>query len=180
MSKNPKVVVAAFVFTIAILTVGYLAFGVLTDLIFASGFLTGFLLWLFVKAKPSFEQIKLPYWITLILFIVHRVEEKTMNFFDRLAEITGVPTPEIASFEVIVLVVVSVGAWLSIPFLMKRRYDFGYYLGWTFFSAMGITELAHFVFPFFLDEPYSYFPGMASVIILAPVAWWGMKRLSEN
>jgi len=37
-----------------------------------------------------------------------------------------------------------------------------------FYTAMGITELAHFFFPFFSAEPYGYFPGMASVVILAP------------
>lgn len=178
MNKNPKIVTAAFLFTVTILMVGYLAFGLITDLIFASGFLTGFIIWLFVKSEPSFDRIKVPYWGTLILFMVHRVEEKFMNFFDRLAEITQVPTPDIVSFEVIALVIVSVGAWLAIPYLVKRRYALGYYLSWTFFSAMGITELAHFVFPLFTDESYGYFPGMASVLLLAPFAWWGMKRLA--
>lgn len=180
MKKNSKIVAAAFLFTGVILTVGYLAFGLVTDLIFASGFLTGFIIWLFAKGEPSFDRIKIPYWGTLLLFIIHRVEEKIMKFFDRLSEITNVPTPDIASFDVIALVVVSVGAWLAIPYLIKRKYAFGYYLSWTFFSAMGVTELTHFVFPFFTDEPYGYFPGMASVLLLAPCAWWGMKRLSKN
>jgi hypothetical protein len=34
---------------------------------------------------------------------------------------------------------------------------------------MGITELAHFLPPFLTDEPYSYFPGMASVLFLVPL-----------
>lgn len=178
--KNSKIVIAAFLFTVAILTVGYLAFGLITDLIFASGFLTGFIIWLFIKNEPSFDRIKIPYWGTLSLFIIHRIEEKVMNFFDKLAEITQVSTPDIASFEVIALVIVSVGAWLAIPYLVKRKYALGYYLSWTFFSAMGITELAHFVLPFFANEPYGYFPGMASVTLLAPFAWWGMKRLIKN
>lgn len=46
------------------------------------------------------------------------------------------------------------------------------------FTAMGVTELAHFAFPLFVAEPNGYFPGMASVVVLAPVAWWGMWRLS--
>jgi len=45
---------------------------------------------------------------------------------------------------------------------------------------MGITELAHFVFPSFTNKAYGYFPGMASVVLLAPVAWWGMYRLSRR
>lgn len=47
---------------------------------------------------------------------------------------------------------------LLVPILMKRGYQFGQYLAWTFFAAMGITELAHFIFPFFTGEPYQYFP----------------------
>ena len=58
--------------------------------------------------------------------------------------------------------------------------QFGNYLTWTFFTAMGVTELAHFIFPFFTKEPYGYFPGMASVFFLAPVAWWGIYRLSRK
>lgn len=57
--KNSKIVIAAFLFTVAILTVGYLAFGLITDLIFASGFLTGFIIWLFIKNEPSFDRIKI-------------------------------------------------------------------------------------------------------------------------
>ncbi|WP_220466405.1 hypothetical protein [Dyadobacter psychrotolerans] len=45
-------------------------------------------------------------------------------------------------------------------------------------SSMGITELAHFVLPLLTKEPYGYFPGMTRVIVLAPLAWWGMYRLS--
>lgn len=70
------------------------------------------------------------------------------------------------------LVFVSVGAWLLVPVLIKRGYEFGYYLAWTYFTAMGITELAHLIFPLIKGSAYGYFPGMASVVLLAPVAWW--------
>ncbi len=168
----------ALLFTAAILSLGYVAFGFWTAMIFTSGFLTGFILWLLVPARPAFHRIKVPFWLAFLLFMIHRVEEKMMGFFARLSEITHVPTPEIDSVPVILLVVLSVGAWLAIPVLVRRGHAFGYYLAWTFFAALGITELAHFIFPFFTDEPYSYFPGMASVVVLAPIAWWGMYRLS--
>lgn len=157
-----------------------MAFGFITSMIFASGFLTGYLIWLFADARPGFDTLRWPYWITLLLFILHRLEEKVMGFFDRLSEITGVDTPAITSVPVVLLVLLSVGAWLAIPFLVKRGNETGYYLAWTFFAAMGITELAHFIFPLFTHEPYGYFPGMASVILLAPCAWWGMYRLSRK
>jgi len=78
------------------------------------------------------------------------------------------------------LLVLPVGTWLATPFLIKGGYDFGYYLGWTFFASMGITELAHFFLPLLANEPYGYFPGMASVLVLVPLAWWGMWRLARG
>lgn len=45
---------------------------------------------------------------------------------------------------------------------------------------MGLTEPAHFIMPFLANETYGYFPGMGSVIILAPLAWWGMWRLKST
>lgn len=177
MNTSVAVKISAFLFTIAILVLGYIAFGFWTALIFTFGFLGGFLIWLFTTHQVPFEQFKVAYWVTLVLFLLHRVEEKVMGFFAKLSAITGVTTPEITSAPVILLVLASVGAWLAIPILVKRNYAFGYYLAWTFFASMGITELAHFVFPLFTSEPYGYFPGMATVAILAPVAWWGIYRL---
>lgn len=164
----------------AALGLGYASFGPWTALIFTSGFLGGFILWLIVPSKALFASIKVPYIVTFILFLVHRVEEKVSGFFPVLSEITNAPTPAITSWQVILLVAASVGAWLFVPILVRRKRSFGYYLAWTFFAAMGITELAHvFVFPFLRGKPFGYFPGMASVFALAPAAWWGMWRLAH-
>lgn len=176
---NASVHTIAFLFTALILILGYVSFGFWTALIFTSGFLTGFILWVLTPYRPSFQRIKVPFWLVMGLFTAHRVEEKVTGFFGRLAEITQVRTPEITSIPLIMLVLLSVGAWLAVPVLMRHRNPFGHYLAWTFFSAMGITELAHFSFPFFTNEPYGYFPGMLSVTVLAPLAWWGMHRLSN-
>lgn len=179
---RPKVliIVMAFLLTVAILILGYVAFGVIPMLIFTSGFLGGFILWLIVPVKGSYASIRLPFWISFALFMVHRIEEKVAGFFPKLSEITGTSVPEITSIPVILLILTSVGAWLLAPYLLSRGYAFGYYLAWTFFTAMGITELAHFIFPLFTPEPYGYFPGMLSVIILAPVAWRGIYRLMNK
>ncbi len=180
MRRQLSTILFALLFTGAILTLGYVSFGFWTTLIFTSGFLGGFILWLLIPTQASYASIRFPYFLSFGLFIVHRVEEKLAGFFAKLAEITKVSTPEIISWEIILLVAASVGAWLLIPYTVKRGYAFGYYLAWTFFAAMGITELAHFIFPFFTGEPYGYFPGMASVLLLAPAAWWGMWKLSHN
>lgn len=180
MQKKPLIIFAAFIFTFATLAIGYASFGLVTTLVFTSGFLGGFILWLLFPMAASFSAIKVPYWITLALFLVHRIEEYVTEFQQSLSNITGVPVPKVTSLPVILLLLVSVGAWLLVPFLVSRRSTFGYYLAWTFFAAMGISELAHFIFPFFTQEPYGYFPGMASVILLAPAAWWGMTRLARK
>ncbi len=180
MSKPWSTVFLALLFTLIILGVGYSAFGFWTTMIFTSGFLGGYILWLLMPTYASFASIKAPYILSLVFFLLHRVEERVAGFFQALADITQVPTPEIVSWPVILLVATSVGAWLLIPLLIKRGYPFGYYLAWTFFAAMGITELAHFILPFFVEGPYGYFPGMASVVLLAPTAWWGMWRLTRK
>lgn len=111
---------------------------------------------------------------------MHRVEENVFRFQEALSAITRVPVPELASIPLIALVLASVGSWLVAPALISRGYRFSYYLGWTFFAAMGLTELAHFVFPFLVPGPYRYFPGMITVIALAPAAWFGMSRLAQT
>lgn len=179
-SHRPSILLTAFLFTLAILALGYMAFGFWTMLIFSSGFLGGLTLWLLFPSTATWRDIKVPYLVSLGLFLIHRVEEKVMEFFAALAGITGVQTPNILSWQVVLLVLASVGAWLLIPYFLKKGNEIGRYFAWTFFTALGITELAHFIFPFFLNQPYGYFPGMASVIFLAPVAWWGMYRLIKN
>jgi len=103
-----------------------------------------------------------------------------MKFQEELSKITGVPVPEVSSIPLIVLLILTVVAWLVAPYLIKRGYAFGYYIAWTFFASMGITELAHFVFPLFTSESYRYFPGMLSVLLLAPTAWYGMFKFSRR
>lgn len=181
MTRDRLTGVAAIAMTAAILALGYLSFGVWTMLIFSSGFGVGLVLWLLSPREPAFEDIKWPFTIAFALFIAHRVEEYGTDFFDELARITGTVTPDIGSWQVILLVLLSVGGWIAMPFLVIHRIAFGYYLAWTAFAAMGITELAHFlIFPFLTGEPYGYFPGMVTVIVLAPVAGWGMARLARG
>ncbi len=43
-----------------------------------------------------------------------------------------------------------------------------------------MSELAHFVFPLMTGHAYGYFPGMATVFVLAPLALWGLWRLRRS
>ncbi|MDX1882602.1 hypothetical protein [Mycolicibacterium sp. 120270] len=173
-------VAIAVALTAGTLAVGYWALGLATMIIFTTGFVGGLLLWLVRPDGGTWTDIRAPYWIALTLFVIHRVEEKQMKFFAFLAEVTGVPTPAVTSVPVVLLVVVSAGAWLLVPVLMHRRRPIARYLAWTFFASMGLTELAHFlVFPWLDPTGAGYVPGMWSVIALAPAAWWGMWRLAR-
>lgn len=159
-----------------ILVLGYVLLGILPAILFAFGFVGGFVLWLSVPTAAPFRSIKIPFYITLGLFILHKLEERYLDFFPALSKITGVPLPDTTSIFVFLLYALA-GMWLFIPFLVRSRNEFGYYLVWTFFTSMGVTELAHFVFPLLAGGGYGYFPGMVSAAILAPAGWWGMLQL---
>ena len=173
---SPSVWICATLFTLAVLVLGYVLLGLVPMLLFGLGYLGGLFIWIFVPSDVPFRSIRAPYFWVLVLFVVHKLEERYLDFFPALSQLTGEAIPQSVNFLGALLYAFA-GAWLLIPWLMKRSYEFGYFLAWTFFAAMGITELAHFVFPLFTDKPYSYFPGMASVVALAPAAWWGMWRM---
>lgn len=180
MKKHISTIIWAALFTIAVPLIGYISFGPWPSLLFLIGYLGGFILWMTLPTRLPFSLIKVIYWVTFGLFILHRVEERVSGFFAVLSDITGVAVPEILSFPIILLLIVLIGVWILGPRLYQRGYEFGHYLVWTFFASMGITELAHFVLPLFTQAPYGYFPGMVSVFFLAPVAWFAMWRLTQK
>lgn len=171
---------AAFGFTICVPAVGYLCFGIWPSVLFLIGYLSGFVMWLYLPTCATFKAIRPIYIIAFLLFIAHRAEEKIFGFFTELAAITKQPIPEVISWPVITLVLLSVGGWIGGAYLYARGKAFGHYLLWTFFASLGITELAHFILPLYREAPYGYFPGMATVFLLAPVAWLGMYKLTCN
>lgn len=182
MTRRPSTIASALLFSLLIPAVGYFYTGWLVALLFLVGYLTGFFLWLFVPTKVPYASIRAPFWTTLLIFLLlHKTEENVMKFFEVVGvKITGIPVPEITPLLIISLLVIPVGAWLLVPYLVKRSHDIGYYFAWTFFTSTGIIELAHFVFPLLTNEPYSYFPGMLTALPLVVAGWWGMWRLSRK
>lgn len=179
-SLSPFDIIFGLLFSLVILALAYGTFGGWTTMIFSFGFIGGYVLWLVFPSETPYARIKAPYLLTLALFILfHRVEENIFKFQEELAKITQNEVPEISSPALIALVLLSVGGWLMVPFLFRRKSHLGYYFAWSFFASMGITELAHFIFPLLTDKTYGYFPGMASVVFLAPSAWWGFIRLVQ-
>ncbi|TWO68106.1 hypothetical protein FN976_23890 [Caenimonas sedimenti] len=160
-----------------VLALGYLLLGIVPTALFATGYVGGFLLWVCTRGREfGFVAVRGPYWLTMALFVAHKVEESQTDFFPALSQLTGHPVPQEITPAGALLYALA-GAWLLVPVLMPRRMPFGSFLAWSFFCAMGITELAHFVFPLFMAGPYAYFPGMATVALLAPSAWWGLFRM---
>lgn len=182
IKKQAPLVVCALLFSLAIPALGYIYLGSLIAFLFLIGYLGGFPLWMLIPARAPYASLRIPYWSTLLAFLLlHKVEENVTRFFEVLSDkVTGAPVPEVTPLLMLSLLIVPIGAWLAVPFLIKRGYAVGYYLAWTFFASMGITELAHFALPLLTNEPYGYFPGMASVIVLAPLAWWGIWRLARG
>lgn len=181
MERSNLSIITALLFSLIVPLFGYVYLGPLYAVLFLTGYLGGFALWLLVPARAKWTSVRLPYWLTLLAFLLlHKVEENRTAFFEVMSDrITGSPVPDVTVTLILCLLIVPIGAWLAIPLLIKRGNQFGYYLGWTFFASMGITELAHFALPLLTNEPYGYFPGMGSVVVLAPLAWWGMWRLTR-
>lgn len=174
-------VAAAFAFTVLVPAVGYAYLGGLVAGVFLVGYGAGFLLWLLRPAAVTFARIRAPYWLTLGAFALHKAEENRTAFFETLSrEITGVPVPETTPLLFLLLLVIPAGAWLLVPWLTSRRDALGAYLAYTFFASLGLSELAHFVFPLMTGHAYGYFPGMATVFVLAPLALWGLWRLRRS
>ena len=161
----------------AVVAMGYSLLGPVPAGLFAGGFVAGLIAWVLVKERPPLAWFRAAFYITLALFVLHKTEEWEMEFFPMLSRLTGIAVPETLSLQVYALYALA-SAWLLVPFLVGRRLELGYYLAWSFFASMGLVELAHFIFPFFRDGSFGYFPGMASAALLAPAAWLGMRRLS--
>ncbi|MEO6175021.1 MAG: hypothetical protein ABIP27_07710 [Flavobacterium circumlabens] len=180
-AKGGGNITIAFLLSILIPAIGYYYLGTLYAL-FAVGYLGGFIFWLYIPSRTKWPLLRAPFWSTMFAFLfLHKVEENRMNFFKVVSEkITGGTVPEISLGLVAGMLVLPIGIWLSIPLLIKRRHELGYFAIWTLFISMGFTELAHFYFPFLINGPYKYFPGMASVVVLAPLAWWGIWRLIKK
>lgn len=172
----------ALLFAFVIPLLGYVYLGPLYAVLFATGYIGGFAIWSAAPAEAPWAAVRTPYWLTMLAFLLlHKVEENRTAFFQVVSDkITGDPVPDVTVHLMLSLLVLPIGAWMAVPALVKRGAAFGYFLAWTFFASMGFTELAHFVLPVLANEPYGYFPGMASVVVLAPLAWWGMWRLSRT
>ena len=177
----PKLIASALVFSLLVPLLSLVYLGPFYAALFLVGYLGGFALWIVVRSHASWKAIRVPYWLTALAFAAHKAEENRTQFFDVVSsQITGTPPPVLSFGLVLALLIVPLVAWLAIPWLMGRTPEFGRFLAWTFFTSMGLTELAHFAMPVLAGQPYGYFPGMASALLLVPLGVWGMWRLAHR
>ena len=90
MRITRSAIAVAGVMTAAAVILGYVALGALPMFLFAFGFCGGFLWWLYVPSRATFSWIRMPYFLTLALFVAHKWEERVYGFFPALSDITGV------------------------------------------------------------------------------------------
>jgi hypothetical protein len=180
--RSPIMILTALALALLVPVFGWIYLGPLYAVLFLIGYGGGFLLWCVVPSNATWLSIRTPYWLTMAAFLgLHKLEENRMKFFEEMSsKITRTPMPEVSIGLVLTLLVFPIGAWLLVAPMMKHHSEWGRLLAWTFFASMGLTELAHFFLPLLAPGPYGYFPGMASVVVLAPLAWWGMWRLAQR
>lgn len=178
--KNGASTMTAVAFVLFVVIAGYVYLGGVVAGIFALGYGAGLALWLIRPVRVPFDAVRLPFWWTLAAFVLHKVEENRMQFFEALArDVTGVPVPDLTVMLVVSLLIVPVGAWVAIPWMMGRH-ALGTLFAYTFFASMALSEAAHFVFPVVASGTFGYFPGVASAVALVPLGMWGLHRLRQG
>jgi len=182
VKKRPKKsyteIVTAFLYASSVVSVVYVLLGPFPFDLFSIPFFGGFVAWLLMTSVPPFSAVRVPYFVAWIFFILHKLEERQFGFFSKLAYITGTPAPNENSTWSWILYLLA-GFWVLVLMLAKGGVTLGYSLTWTFFLAMGVVELAHFVFPLMTGQPYAYFPGMTTAAPLSAAGLWGVYRMAK-
>lgn len=171
-----RVVVIALGISILMPCLAYLSIGVLYAAISSIGYFLGFLFWQHFSSCVAWRAIKAPYIFTLLTLLINwsSLFESSSGRAEN-ALIASVNDERTLWFLAIQLLV-----WLVFPFLLLRDNSLGSYFAWAFFTTMGVTEFTTFVVPVLLNVSLSYFPGMVSVLVIAPLAWWGIWRMIRN
>lgn len=113
-----RLAIACTLFSCLAVGLGYVMLGTGPALLFALGYFGGLIAWLATRNRRAGKPIRWPFIVTLLLFVLHKYEERNTDFFGALSSITGVPVPESPVF--IMLLYGVAGAWLLVPFLVKR------------------------------------------------------------
>lgn len=161
---------------------GYALMGLLPAIIFSVFLIGGLIPWYFTSyGRPVDPRpIIVPYLLTVIFFIIHVAEEYFTEFWIEIGELGG----RDVSLSQFLLVAAFIGPclWLSGLILLCLRTEIGNYMTWAFLVAMTVSELSHFLFPFFSEGRFTYFSGLytaALPLIPAAVCAYRMVTLSR-
>lgn len=172
----PATLVLAAAFACLMSMVGYILIGPVPAVIFAVFLFGGLVLWRFTTyGRPADpERIVVPYLLTVMLFIVHVLEEYLAGFPAAMTDLTGYNVSE----RNFLMVAAFIGPllWLAGLVLFYLRTELGNYLTAAFFVAMTISELAHFAFPVARDGSLAYFPGLYTAALPLIPAWVALHR----
>lgn len=179
MKRKPRLfpVAIAAAHAIAIVILGYRMLGPVPRFYSQVVSWVAFAAWTLIPTRPRFQVFRAAFYLGLALFVLHKLEERETGFITALAQLTRIPVPEPQSHQVYALYTLA-SAWLLVLLLAGRGIELGYYLAWELLRVHGPRRAGHFVFPFFREEGFGHFPGMASAGVLAPAAWLGAWRLA--
>jgi hypothetical protein len=173
------VLVAVFIPTYAALL--YLQAGIMVVGIVAGSMVAGFAIWVrtTLRRPPATDAILPAYLLTLVLFLLHVLEEYVFDFAGRIAGIAHVRWTEAQFIEVIVLFGPAI--WIAGALGIYKRHPLGNFVAWFFFVGMMLGEPAHLlVFPLMEGGRYHYFPGMWTALAPMVPAAYGIWRMSSD
>jgi hypothetical protein len=156
----------------------YLQAGVLVVGIVAGSMAAGFVIWLrtTLRRPPAVPAVLPAYLLTLILFLLHVLEEHVFDFAGRISAAAHVRWTETQFVEVIVLLGPAI--WIAGALGVYKRHPLGNFVAWFLFVGMMVGEPAHFlVFPFLEGGRYHYFPGMWTALFPMVPAAYGIRRM---
>ena len=171
--KGIRPAVLAFLFSVAILALGYAAFGIWTALIFTSGFMGGFLLWLLVHTTVPFAAIRVP----------DRLRS-SCSTASRRCTVSSIAWRPLRAHQCRDRFRPCHPADPAVRWCLARRSALvkrGYAPAttWPDLRCMGITELAHFVLPLFGSAVMATSQhGQCSGSV--PCAWWACTGFRSN
>lgn len=172
---------AAVGLAIVLTGVGYWLMGPIPAVIFSVFLIGGLVPWrVTTYGRPADpDKIVIPYLLTVVLFVVHVVEEYMTEFWVAISNLSGHHVSE----ESFLLVAAFLGPmlWLTGLILLYVRTELGNYFTWAFLVAMTVSELAHFVFPIAAYGEFRYFSGLYTAILpLIPAAWCVWRLVQQG
>lgn len=173
--SDPKDLILPLCVVIALPTLAWMTMGRLPLIIFGFAFGGGFVLYLATLWRKRFEatRVIIPYLLTVMLFILHVGEEYLTDFEVTVSKINGAPVSE-TGFMLIAAFLAPM-MWIGGAIAILKGWRFGDYFLCTFFFAMILAELSHFVFPFVIDGTFHYESGMWTAALPLIPAIYGLS-----